>query len=150
MTDALLTCLIEEHKTAAEFDSVLAEEQVALTSSSLMEVLPTIVERKSALASQLAELALERGRCLAAIGHANDRKGIEAAIRKDARLAPVWNELTRSATSARSCNLTNGMLLRTRLEYTRRAMMALREARGSGAAAAAVYGPDGRMPTDMR
>ena len=150
MTDALLSCLSEEHKTAAEFDSVLAEEQAALTSSSLMEVLPAIVEHKSALATKLAELALERGRCLAAIGQANDRKGIEAAIRKDARLAPVWNELTRSATSARSSNLTNGMLLRTRLEYTRRAMVALREARGAGGAAAAVYGPDGRMPNGIR
>jgi flagella synthesis protein FlgN len=150
MTDELLSCLTEEQKTAAEFTDLLAEEQAALMASTLMEVLPAIVERKTALAGKLTELALERGRCLALLGHANDRPGITAAIEKDTRLASVWGELARYATTARSSNLTNGMLLRTRLEYTRRAMNALREARGSGAAAAGVYGPDGRMPTGMR
>jgi flagellar biosynthesis protein FlgN len=144
MNDALLTCLTEERQTAADFADLLAEEQAALMSGILLEILPAIVERKAALASKLAELAQQRGDCLETLGHANDRPGILAAIRQDARLAPVWKDLSRSAASARSLNLTNGMLLRTRMEYNQRALAVLREASGSRPASS-MYGPDGRL-----
>ena len=46
MNDALLTCLTEERQTAADFADLLAEEQAALMSGILLEILPAIVERK--------------------------------------------------------------------------------------------------------
>jgi flagella synthesis protein FlgN len=72
-----------------------------------------------------------------------------AAIATDARLAPIWEELAKNAASARSRNLTNGMLVRTRMEYNQRAIAVLREA-GSTGASTPVYGPDGRISVYSR
>jgi flagella synthesis protein FlgN len=149
MTDALLTCLTEEQQTANRFAVLLAEEQAALMTGNLGDVLPAIVERKAALATQLAELSVERGRCLGLLGFSNDRQGMLAAIATDARLAPIWEELAKNAASARSRNLTNGMLVRTRMEYNQRAIAVLREA-GSTGASTPVYGPDGRISVYSR
>lgn len=148
MKNALLIYVTEEQAAAAEFAAVLAEEQAALLAGPLLDELPAIVERKSALIARLSELALQRERCLQALGHDTGRPGMLRAIEQDSRLATIWDDLVRHATQARSRNVTNGMLVRTRLDYNQRALNVLRDA--CGIAAAAVYGPDGRMPAFLR
>jgi flagella synthesis protein FlgN len=132
----------------AEFTKVLEEEQATLLSGALLNKLPDIIDRKAALVARLSELALQRERCLQALGHDTSRDGMLNAIEQDSRLAPIWEDLVQHATQARSRNVTNGMLVRTRLDYNQRALNVLRDA--CGMAPVAVYGPDGRMPAFIR
>jgi flagella synthesis protein FlgN len=148
MKSALLIYVTEEQAAAAEFAKVLAEEQAALLAGPVLDELPAIVERKSALIARLSELALQRERCLHALGHGDGRDGIASAIEQDSRLAPIWQDLVRHAGEARSRNVTNGILVRTRLDYNQRALNVLRDA--CGMAPVAIYGPDGRMPASIR
>jgi len=96
----------------------------------------------------LSELALQRERCLESLGHEAGRDGMLSAIQHDPRLTAIWEDLVLHATQARSRNVTNGMLVRTRLDYNQRALNVLRDA--CGIAPVAVYGPDGRMPAFAR
>jgi len=98
--------------------------------------------------ARLSELSLQRERCLQALGYGTGRPGMLTAVEHDPRLRPIWEDLVKHATQARSRNVTNGMLVRTRLDYNQRALNVLRDA--AGLTPAAVYGPDGRMPVFAR
>ena len=148
MKNALLIYVTEEQAAAAEFSKVLAEEQAALLAGPLLDELPLVIDRKAALIARLSELALQRERCLQALGLEAGRAGMLSAIQLDPRLATIWEDLVQQATQARSRNTTNGMLVRTRLEYNLRALNVLRDA--CGMTPMAVYGPDGRMPAFTR
>jgi len=106
-------------------------------------VLPRIVDRKSALIARLSELTQQRERCLSALGYGTGRPAMLMAVQRDPRLKPIWEDLVRHATQARSRNVTNGMLVRTRLDYNQRALNVLRDA--CGISPVRIYGPDGRM-----
>lgn len=148
MKNALLVYATEEQAAAAEFAALLEQEQAALLTGPILEELPLIVERKSALLARLSELAMQRERCLEALGYDTGRTGMLSALEKDARLLPIWEDLVRHASRARSRNATIGMLVRTRLDYNQRALNVLRDA--CGLTPMAVYGPDGRMPIFSR
>jgi flagella synthesis protein FlgN len=70
---------------------------------------------------------------------------MEAAVAADERLVDHWNLLRAAATRARQGNNSNGVLIRTRMEYNRRALAELRIA----PAKSGFYGPDGRVPGVM-
>lgn len=143
LKNALLVYATEEQAAASDFANLLEEEQATLLSGAVLDVLPHIVDRKSALIARLAELTQQRERCLAALGYGNGRPAMLKAVAQDPRLKPIWEDLVRHATQARSRNVTNGMLVRTRLDYNQRALNVLRDA--CGMTPVRVYGPDGRM-----
>jgi flagella synthesis protein FlgN len=142
MRDALIATVIDEYATIEEFASVLAVEQKALTQMEPAEVLQPIVEKKTELARKLAQLEKIRDVQLAEMGFPAGRSGIELAAGRDPKLAAQWSLLQSSVVRARRFNKTNGVLIRTRIEYTQRALdvLQVRPPKPS------LYGPDGRVP----
>ncbi|SAL63976.1 flagella synthesis protein FlgN [Caballeronia telluris] len=145
MKDALLATVIDELTAVEAFESLLAFEEKALIAASPLEALPPIIEQKTTLTEQIAALEQQRDAQLAALGFATGFAGMEAAVAADERLVDHWNRLRAAATRARQGNNSNGVLIRTRMEYNRRALAELRVT----PAKSGFYGPDGRVPGVM-
>jgi flagellar biosynthesis protein FlgN len=142
MKDALLGIVIDEYATIEEFASVLILEQKALTLVDPSEMLRPIVEKKTALVGKLATLEKTRDTQLAELGLPTGWKGIELAAASDQKLAAQWALLQQSVERAHRSNKTNGVLIRTRMDYNQRALDVLQVRRPKPA----LYGPDGRVP----
>jgi flagellar biosynthesis protein FlgN len=144
MKDALLATVIDEYSTVEAFASVLVLEEQALTAIEPLETLPPIVEKKTELVGKLATLEKVRDAQLARLGFPAGWKGMELAADSDLRLAAQWKLLQQAADRARRSNTINGSLIRTRMEYTQRALTALNVA--VAPEPGGFYGPDGRIP----
>src|ERR1700761_1031610 len=144
MKEALLATVIDEYSAVELFASVLAAEEKALTTVHPIETLPPIVEKKMELVEKLATLEKTRDTQLAGLGYPTGWKGMEMAVANDSRLAAQWSLLQKAVERAKRFNTTNGALIRTRMEYNRRALAALNIA--VGPERGALYGPDGRVP----
>jgi flagellar biosynthesis protein FlgN len=144
MKDVLLNTLIEEHATLEAFASLLAYEAKALAAVSPLETLPAIIEKKTELTDKLASLEKQRDAQLRELGLPLGLKGMELAAAADKRLANQWKLLQEVVERARRANMTNGMMIRVRMNYNEKALAILRGA-SSRSPAAGVYGPDGRM-----
>jgi flagella synthesis protein FlgN len=144
MKDALLATVIDEYAAVELFASVLALEEKALTAVQPLDTLPPIVEQKMELVEKLSTLEKVRDTQLAELGYPAGWKGMELAVGGDARLAAQWSLLQKAVERAKRFNTTNGALIRTRMEYNRRALAALNVA--VGPEKGGLYGPDGRVP----
>lgn len=142
MRDALLATLIDEHASVEVFASVLALEEQALTVAHPIELLPPIVEKKTELIEQLAALEQVRDARLAEMGFPAGTPGMTLAAAADKRIAAQWSLLQQAAQRAWSQNTTNGVLIRTRMDYNRRALEVLQVMPPN----TGFYGPDGRIP----
>jgi flagella synthesis protein FlgN len=142
MKDALLATVIEENAAVLAFESLLAFEEKALTAASPLEALPSLIERKTALTEQIAALEKRRDVILGALGLAAGFVGMEQAVIGEEALTEQWSLLRAAATRARDANNANGVLIRTRMDYNRRALAAMRVAPEKSA----FYGPDGKVP----
>ena len=142
MKDALLSTVIDEYSTIEAFASVLTLEQKALAEVEPAEMLRPIVEKKTELVGKLATLEKIRDAQLAEMGLPAGWSGIELAADNDPKLAAQWSLLQQSVERARRSNRTNGVLIRTRMEYNQRALdvLQVRPPKPS------LYGPDGRVP----
>jgi flagella synthesis protein FlgN len=142
MKDALLATVIDEYATIEAFASVLVAEQKALCQVNPAEMLRPIVEKKIELVGKLATLEKIRDSQLAEMGLPGGWSGIELAAGRDPKLAAQWTLLQQSVERARRSNKTNGVLIRTRMEYNQRALdvLQVRPPKPS------LYGPDGRVP----
>ena len=142
MKDALLATVIDEYATIEAFASVLVAEQKALCQVNPAEMLRPIVEKKIELVGKLATLEKIRDSQLAEMGLPGGWSGIELAAGRDPKLAAQWALLQQSAKRAHRSNKTNGVLIRTRMEYNQRALdvLQVRPPKPS------LYGPDGRVP----
>jgi flagella synthesis protein FlgN len=146
MTAALLDALQDELVAVEDFTQVLEQEEAALIDGNLMAILPAIVERKTELTEKLTSYGKLREAALADLGFPASRDGMTAAIGADGSLAETWKRLLTQAERARARNVTNGLLIKTRMDYNHQALIALRLAAG----APAIYGPDGRLPMSMQ
>jgi len=144
MKEALLATVIDEYSAVELFASVLAAEEKALTTVHPIETLPPIVEKKMELVEKLSTLEKARDTQLSELGYPTGWKGMEMAVANDSRLATQWSLLQKAVERAKRFNTTNGALIRTRMEYNRRALAALNIA--VGPERGALYGPDGRVP----
>ncbi|HEY3598457.1 MAG TPA: flagellar protein FlgN [Paraburkholderia sp.] len=142
MKDALLDTIIDEYATVEAFASLLFYEQKALAAVSPLELLPPIVEKKSAMADKLAMLERNREAQLSSLGLPAGKRGMDLAAASDTRLNEHWSALQKSAERARRLNADNGLMIRTRMEYNRRILGVLR----GTSEKSTTYGPDGRMP----
>lgn len=143
MKQDLLTAIASERATVADFAAVLDEEQRALVAGSL-EPLPALTQRKAQLVAALAEHGRQRDRQLHEMGFDAGRAGGEAAAACDAEIGRAWAELLALAATAKRNNDINGSLIRTRLNYTQRALAALNAGVGEP-----LYGPDGRQQATL-
>lgn len=79
---------------------------------------------------------------LTALGLPTGAAGMDAAADGDAQIAEQWSQRRATATRAKQDN-NNGVLIRTRMEYNRKALAALQV---SPAKTGCFYGPDSRVP----
>jgi flagellar biosynthesis protein FlgN len=142
MNDALLATVTEEVAAVQAFESLLEHEEKALIAAQPIAALPEIIANKTALTERIAGLEQARDAHLSALGLPGGQAGMNAAAQGDARIAEQWNLLRDAARRARQGNNNNGVLIRTRMEYNRKALAALQVA----PAKAGFYGPDGRLP----
>ena len=142
MKDALLATIVDEYATIEAFASVLAVEQKALGMVDPADTLKPIVEKKTELVGKLARLEKIRDEQLVEMGLPGGWTGIELAAGDNPKLAAQWKLLQQSVERARRSNRTNGILIRTRMEYNQRALNVLQVRQPKPA----LYGPDGRMP----
>jgi flagella synthesis protein FlgN len=145
MKDALLATVIDETAAVAAFEALLAFEQKALTAARPLEVLPTLIERKTALTEQIAVLEKQRDSQLGELGLPPGFVGMQQAVVGDEVLMGHWQELLAGAKRAQRRNNNNGVLIRTRMEFNRRTLDAMRIA----PVKQGFYGPDGRVPGIM-
>jgi flagellar biosynthesis protein FlgN len=142
MKDALLATVVEEIAVVSAFESVLGFEEKALIAASPLEVLPSIIEQKTELTERISALEQQRDVQLGELGHGSGFAGMEAAVAGDAALTEQWTQLLAVAERAKRRNNDNGVLIRTRMEFNRKTLAALRVAPEK----AGFYGPDGRVP----
>jgi flagellar biosynthesis protein FlgN len=145
MKDALLATVIDETAAVAAFEALLAYEQKALTAAKPIEVLPSLIEQKTVLTEQLAALEKQRDGHLEALGLPRGFAGMQQAVAGDEELTAHWQELLAAAKRAQRGNNNNGVLIRTRMEFNRKTLSAMRIA----PVKSGFYGPDGRVPGIM-
>jgi flagella synthesis protein FlgN len=145
MKDALLATVVDETAAVHAFESLLAYEAKALTAAAPLESLPSIIEQKTALTEQIAALERQRDEQLVALGLSAGFGGMEQAVAGDEALTEQWKTLLAAAARARRGNNSNGVLIRTRMDYNRKALAAMR----ISPAKSGFYGPDGRVPGVM-
>jgi flagellar biosynthesis protein FlgN len=142
MRDALLATVTEEVAAVLDFEALLAQEEKALIAAQPLDVLPGIIEHKTALTERIAALEKQRDERLRALGLAGGTAGMDAASDGDAAVAEQWALLRAAARRAKQSNNNNGVLIRTRMEFNRKALIALQVS----PAKSGFYGPDGRVP----
>jgi flagellar biosynthesis protein FlgN len=142
MRDALLATVTEEVAAVLAFETLLVDEEKALIAAQPLPALPGIIENKTALTERIAALEKARDEQLNALGFPGGFVGMEAAAADDSAIAAQWALLTAAARRAKQGNNNNGVLIRTRMEYNRKALAALQVAPSKGG----FYGPDGRVP----
>jgi len=143
MIDALLNTVTEEHATLEAFASLLMYEEKALAAVSPVETLPTILEKKTELTGKLASLEKARDAELKALGLPGGKLGMDLASADEPRLAQQWKLVQEVVERARRANMTNGLMIRVRMNYNEKALAILRGATANNASG--VYGPDGRV-----
>jgi flagellar biosynthesis protein FlgN len=142
MRNALLATIIEEVAAVQDFEALLANEEKALIAAQPLNELPGIIENKTALTERIAALEKQRDAHLTALGLSAGAPGMDAASDGDAALAEQWSLLRAAASRAKQGNNNIGVLIRTRMEFNRKALLALQVP----VAKSGFYGPDGRVP----
>lgn len=140
--DALENIVADEALAVGKFADLLREEQNMLSSGAI-EALADLIERKTLVAGQLANLAAQRNAQLQASGLAPDRAGIEAwlaAHPADRELRNAWSDVLALAVEARELNRVNGELIKIRAQHTANTLDALLGA----SRPLSLYGPDGQ------
>lgn len=137
MSAPFLAHLLREHAAAGEFIELLEQEAQAMTRGDF-GALPALAERKSQLAHQIGTLSGQRDKEQIAMGYPAGRAGAQACVtRCGPALELAWSRLLAQAALAREKNLSNGVMIHTHLDFTRKSISFL-QARGQ-----LLYGADG-------
>lgn len=108
------------------------------------EGLPSLTERKSALAARLGELLRDREQALTSTGFKPGREGMEAWLVSQPAAAPAhaeWQHLLKLAEETRREHDINGKLIAMHLQHNQQALAVLMSAGGRPL----TYGPDGQQ-----
>lgn len=142
--DSLLELTITE---LGRFLEVIASERRTLISGNI-DQLPQIAEKKSALATRLADLENQRDVALGAAGFGRGREGVDkwlssssADSRQNTRKA--WTSYLELAAKAKRENETNGKLISASLQQNQKALSTLLGESGD----TGIYGADGQTKT---
>lgn len=141
---ALLAAINAETAALQAFVTVLEEEQKLLISGDADAVLP-LLERKTALITELGVAGQQRETALQAQGISSNKESLEGYFAGSPQaLKEAWQQLLVLAQSANQLNTTNGKLINTRLQHNQAALSILMNAAGS-LGENATYGPDGHQ-----
>ncbi|HMV03997.1 MAG TPA: flagellar protein FlgN [Accumulibacter sp.] len=142
MTTIDLRRTLDDECLAIErFVALLRTERELLVQGEV-DQMSDLLQDKGRLSNQLAQLAEQRSRLLAADGRMPDRQGMAAwfaAHPAETKACAAWTRLRSLTEEARDLNQMNGELIRLHLQHTAEALSIL----GAGAPPG-LYGPDGQ------
>lgn len=132
-----------EHKLIISLREVMLQEQNLLVAADIDNLDP-LTTRKADLINEMALMANQRHRSLAAVGFARGEAGMEAWLAQHGSAADklLWQDVLDQTREAKELNRLNGMLINRQLSHTQGALQALRPQAQTG-----VYGPSGRTAT---
>ncbi|AOY95732.1 flagellar biosynthesis protein FlgN [Cupriavidus sp. USMAA2-4] len=139
MSLPLIQILHRETEAVKAFAEALADEREVMKSGDA-QALGAVLDRKTALASALAELGAAREAQMAAAGLRAGPNGMLVGLRIDPAVHQAWRTLRLAALGAHQASTLNSAVIATHLEHTRAAIQVLRQ-RGIDAG---LYGRDGR------
>jgi flagella synthesis protein FlgN len=144
-TAAVFAALLQtEHDTLGAFVSLLQAEQEILVQGDA-DRLAAIAPEKSAQIDLLTRLGQKRDRFLTDHHLALSAAGVETWLSRQATIAVelrrTWRETLRRAEMARQLNISNGLLIESRMQQNRQKITVLQTAVGSDN----VYRPDGQL-----
>ena len=143
-----IVSLLEQTITELErFVEVIASERSSLISGDI-DLLPSISEKKSALAARLANLESQRDSELRLAGFDKGREGVEAWLSSNLTgigqsTRKTWTKYLELATIAKRENEINGKLINASLQQNQKALATLMGESGD----TATYGADGQTKT---
>lgn len=140
--DNLHAILSAENKALRSFiDVLLGEQQVLL--SGKFDQLALFADPKTKLVGELTLLAEQRLQLLRNCGVIANRAGMEQLLNEhyagDSRESDAWEQLLHLATVANQANVSNGLLIASRMTHTQQALQTL----FSAARLPTAYAPDG-------
>jgi flagellar biosynthesis/type III secretory pathway chaperone len=133
--NALLACLNKQNAVLLDFLQTTDEEAEAMQQGQFKR-LPTLVQHKAELTTQLAELDRQREQLQQTSGFHPERCADEAVM-------SAWQLLRERATQARAHNHRNAVTTHTLLNFTRQAIATMQ---GGGQL---LYGSNGKHPSGM-
>lgn len=134
---------VEAELAAVQRFVALLERETQMLLKGETDDLIDLARQKNGLAAELATLAAQRNRTLAASGLSSDRAGVVAwfaAHPSETQAATAWSALLGVAAQARELNRANGELVQVRMKDNARALEILLGSNASGN----LYGPDGQ------
>ncbi len=144
MEGALVKAIAAETEALKAFIAVLEEEQKLLISANADAIVP-LLDRKTALITELGTAGQQREAALQALGVSNTRESLDLFFAAaSTELQTDWQKLMSLAQAANQLNTTNGTLINTRLQHNQQALAILMSAAGAGSEVP-TYGPDGHQ-----
>jgi len=141
---AFAAMLQAEHDALGAFISLLQAEQEILVQGNA-DRLAAIAPEKSAQVDLLARLGQKRDRFLTDQNLALSAAGVETWLSRQPAIAvatrKIWHESLRRAEMARQLNISNGLLIDSRMQQNRQKLAVLQSAAGSDH----VYHPNGQL-----
>ena len=133
--------LADEKLVTSRLVEALQQEQDLLSGNGDADKIPDIINEKANIVADMATLADQRHKTLAALGFTAGENGMQSWIDQhgSAEDKQVWEELFALAQSARELNRLNGLLIGKQMAINQNAMNILQ-----GKSNGSFYGPDGQ------
>jgi len=133
--------LADEKQVTLRLVAALQQEQDLLSGNGDADKIPDIINDKANIVANMATLADQRHKALAALGFTAGEHGMQSWIEQhgSAEDKQVWEELFALAQSARELNRLNGLLIGKQMAINQNAMNILQ-----GKSNGSFYGPDGQ------
>jgi flagella synthesis protein FlgN len=133
--------LADEKQVTSRLVAALQHEQDLLSGNGDADKIPEIINDKANIVANMATLADQRHKTLAALGFIAGENGMQSWIEQhgSAEDKQVWEELFALAQSARELNRLNGLLIGKQMAINQNAMNILQ-----GKSNGSFYGPDGQ------
>lgn len=134
--------LAEEKQVVARLVATLQQEQTLLTGNGDVDDMPDVIGEKARIIAEMARLADQRHKLLAAAGFMASEDGMQAWLIQHGTTADkaLWDDLFALAQTARELNRLNGVLVGKQMAINQSALKILQGQTGN---TGAFYGPDG-------
>ncbi len=138
--------LAAENRIMDELLVLIKLEQGLLVANNIRDI-PAVLDQKSKLVSELANLAYRRHQTLGESGLQANESGMQSwlSLNADNEVAASWQKLAEKVLAARECNRTNGLLINTQLNRNQSSLNILRGPDNAGS----FYGPNGQTTRSL-
>lgn len=141
ISTSLLAHLTAENRLMDDLLDLIQQEQILLVANNIKDI-ASVIDQKSKLISELANLAYQRHQTLGTIGLQASESGMQAwlAQHTGCEVTTTWQTLVGKVQAAKECNRTNGLLINTQLNRNQSSLNVLRGPDSTGS----FYGPNGQ------